>query len=91
MHYNDIVPHCPQTTFGFNHIGDEVWFNKSSNTDITYVICKNEAGKKEDLSCSSSIFFNGVDEHLHYMGKFYKDQCIHPTQSIEEGLFLKSE
>lgn len=78
VHYNDIVPHLPQSTFGFTHIGDEVWFNKNSNTDVTYVICENHPGVKEDMGCSSSIFFNGVEEHLHYMGKAMHEMCIHP-------------
>ncbi|TNV76611.1 hypothetical protein FGO68_gene5194 [Halteria grandinella] len=67
-HYND-----------FNHIGDEVWYNVASDTDTTYVICKNGPGKQEDLTCSSSIFSTGVDAHLHYMGKALHDMCTHVT------------
>ncbi len=28
VHYNDIVPHLPPTEMGFNHAGDEVFYNQ---------------------------------------------------------------
>lgn len=27
VHYNDIVPHLPITEMGFNHAGDEIFYN----------------------------------------------------------------
>ena len=68
-HYNDVVPHLPPTEFDFNHVGDEVWYNVDSDTDLTYKVCLNSPGRQEDLTCSNSILATGIDAHLNYMGR----------------------
>jgi predicted lipase len=76
-HYNDVVPHLPPTVLGFNHFGDEIWY-KNAGTDLTYTTCKNQAGKQEDLSCSSSIYATGIEAHLIYLGKSFTGICKQP-------------
>jgi len=39
-HNNDVVPHLPPTPFGFNHAGDEVWY-QNPGTDLSYTLCDN--------------------------------------------------
>ena len=73
-HYNDVVPHLPPTAFGFNHIGDEIWY-QNPGTDLSYKTCKNVAGKQEDLTCSSSIYATGIEAHLIYIGKSITGIC----------------
>ena len=73
-HYNDVVPHLPPTGFGFNHAGDEVWY-QNSGTDLTFKLCNNEKGLPENLTCSDSILATGVEAHLVYIGKKIGSLC----------------
>ena len=68
-HFNDIVPHLPPTVFGFNHMGDEVWYSKTG-ADLSYIECHNHVGgRSEDLKCSDSIVASGIEAHLMYLGQ----------------------
>lgn len=85
-HYNDVVPHVPPTAFGFNHIGDETWYF-NAGTDLSYRVCKNQAGKPESSACSNSIVPDGIAAHLVYVGHQINGLCT--KRSADEFTFLE--
>ncbi len=64
VHTNDIVPHVPITIMGFNHGGNEVWYN----TETTYVQCANQAGKPENKGCADTRSDVDPASHKIYLG-----------------------
>ena len=74
-HYNDMVPHLPITSMGFNHAGNEVWYNNAGD-DLSYKQCANSAGKPENNACADSIIVTGIDAHLHYLGHPISGMCL---------------
>jgi len=82
-----VVPHLPPTEFGFNHIGDEIWyFNEVP--DNQYKTCINGAGKPEDPSCADSIIATGTSAHLQYLGKFIGSMCAPGAQDEIDPQFI---
>ena len=67
-HYNDVVPHLPALSQGFNHAGDEVWYY-NAGADLSYKICGNAKGLPESQSCSDSVWVTGTDAHSIYVGQ----------------------
>ncbi len=47
VHLNDIVPHLPMIAMGFNHAGDEIWYNQANNAEA-YIICQNKPSQPEN-------------------------------------------
>ena len=50
-HYDDPVPHLPLDIQGFNHGGNEVWYNKDAY-ELEYIECENQAWSLESHKCS---------------------------------------
>lgn len=67
VHLNDCVPHVPVTAMGFNHAGEEIWYNDSSNVNGSK-ICTNSVGKAENPTCSDTQLLYSAAAHKIYMG-----------------------
>ena len=76
-HLNDLVPHSPSIEEGFNHAGDEVWYNDAENPS-GYKICRNHAGVEESWDCSNSYYVYDWAAHMEYLGLNIKGQCTIP-------------
>ena len=74
VHTNDIVPHLPFIAMGFNHAGEEVWYDNDSNVS-EYVVCKNQPGSPENESCSDTYYVYDPSAHIVYLGMSVVDQC----------------
>ena len=64
-HYNDIVPHLPLESLGYNHIPQEVWYNKDNTK---YKICNDYY--IEDDECSNSCYplnCDSISDHKYYL------------------------
>mmetsp|Transcript_12524 Transcript_12524/g.22113 ORF Transcript_12524/g.22113 Transcript_12524/m.22113 type:complete len:345 (-) Transcript_12524:63-1097(-) len=62
VHYRDVVPHVPPKSFGFHHIGAEVWYSSDASS---FVQCN---GSGEDPTCSDSLSFpDSISDHLSYL------------------------
>jgi len=70
VNQNDIVPHLPFTSMGFEHTTRESWF---PNDFVHFKECSPDNG--EDPSCSASVsqWAESIDDHLDYLG-FYLSQ-----------------
>jgi len=66
---------------GFNHGGDEVWYNDSEDKN-TYKICRNQAGIEESWDCSNSYYiFYDWAAHQEYLGINVVHSCRIPGNS----------
>lgn len=74
VHLNDCVPHLPMTAMGFNHAGEEVWYNDSNNVS-SFKICTNFVGKAENPTCSDTQLIDSATAHGVYMGIKVTGQC----------------
>ena len=64
-HYNDIVPHLPLESLGYNHIPQEVWYNEDNTK---YKICNDYY--IEDDECSNSCYplnCDSISDHKYYL------------------------
>lgn len=65
-HYQDIVPHLPQYRLNYQHIPNEIWYNKNNTY---YKIC-NDSNLEEDEECSNSCYplsCTSISDHLNYL------------------------
>lgn len=74
-HFNDSVPHVPPYDLGYSHVGDEVWYYSIIYSNLSYKVCYNSAGKKEDFSCSGSYLDTGIAAHLNYLNHQVNGMC----------------
>jgi hypothetical protein len=51
-HYDDIVPHIPMSSMGFNHAGNEDWYY-NEGADLSWTECENFISSGENASCSN--------------------------------------
>ncbi|CAD8108992.1 unnamed protein product [Paramecium sonneborni] len=58
----DIGPHLPLAKYDFEHVNTEIWYKDG----INYVIC--EEVKGEDPTCSASVQYPNLNDHLTYLG-----------------------
>jgi len=63
----DIVPHYPFIWEGFSHTAREVWFP----VDYTHFRICDQSG--EDPSCSDSLVYYSIWDHLLYLGYNHRD------------------
>jgi hypothetical protein len=77
-HYDDPVPHFPTLSRWFSHAGHEVWYT-NPGADITFRICDNEQGKRENQNCAGSIqvvfTITKIETHKTYVGKRISNLC----------------
>ena len=71
VHTNDLVPHVPMISLGFNHAGTEVWYD----TETTYKTCSNKAGSSENRGCSDKLTIVVPSAHKMYLGVKVTKQC----------------
>ncbi len=65
-HYYDMVPHVPEEFLGYQHIANEIWYNKDNSE---YKICK-DSNNTEDDNCSNScapLHCTSTSDHLYYL------------------------
>lgn len=62
VHYADIVPHIPPSSFGFSHQGNEIWYDKAMST---YKSCAPEAN-----TCSNSLPATSLNTGDHSMDTY---------------------
>ena len=61
-HWRDPVPHLPPESFGFTHIGTEVFYTEDNKK---HTVCD---GSGEDKHCSDQFTFDTwVNDHNTYM------------------------
>ena len=66
VHWNDPVPHLAPASFGFHHVGREIWWTEKSMPGEA-IVCD---GQGEDPNCSASIVTAMVfTDHWYYLGK----------------------
>jgi len=75
VHTNDIVPHLPMTSMGFNHAGYEVWYD-SDDDRTAFKVCPYTVGQPEDESCSDSYWVYDPTAHQDYLGVDVTGQCF---------------
>lgn len=74
----DIVPHLPPHSFGFQHIGVEVWFaSKTSGQKCNWqTMCALCAEHGEDKKCSNSLVpFTNIPDHMEYLATPLTSMC----------------
>ncbi|KAJ3127728.1 hypothetical protein HK100_009570 [Physocladia obscura] len=65
VNYNDIVPHFPLESWGFNHHTQEQWVDSASNL----VYCNDVSNGGEDTNCANTVVpFVSITAHLDYFG-----------------------
>eukprot|EP01129_Flabellula_baltica_P004990 TRINITY_DN1779_c0_g1_i3.p1 TRINITY_DN1779_c0_g1~~TRINITY_DN1779_c0_g1_i3.p1 ORF type:complete len:293 (+),score=36.72 TRINITY_DN1779_c0_g1_i3:229-1107(+) len=71
VNQRDIVPHVPQTIWGYSHVPTEYWY---SNGTEYYTVCN---GSGEDKYCSAGLYIaTSIKDHLTYLG--YDERDGHP-------------
>jgi hypothetical protein len=82
VHTNDLVPHVPMISLGFNHAGTEVWYD----TERAYKTCTNKAGSAENRGCSDTLTIVVPSAHKVYLGVKVTKQCDQssPTMAAQE-------
>ena len=83
VHLNDCVPHLPLTAMGFNHAGEEIWYNDANN-DGAYKICQNFIGKPENNQCSDTQIIDGAAAHIVYVGVPITKSCTQVAMINDE-------
>ena len=65
-HYQDIVPHLPMESLGYQHVTTEIYYNKHSSK---YTVCDDSADGEDDSCSNSCAPFNGdsIDDHMEYL------------------------
>jgi hypothetical protein len=61
-HWRDPVPHLPPESFGFRHIGSEVFYTEDNSK---HTVCD---GSGEDKKCSDQFYVDSnFEDHNHYL------------------------
>ena len=91
-HYKDLVPHIPPENQGYQHAGNEVWYNSSTYQNLTYLECENGVGLGENQNCSETYPLTvSIDDHLEYLGLKISSMCDEyelPNQPLTEDISL---
>jgi hypothetical protein len=84
VHMKDPVPHLPMTEMGFNHAGNEAFYNDIHDIQA-YEICKSEAGQPENPNCADIYYSYDPNDHQFYLGIDISGQC-HNSEQLQSFL-----
>jgi predicted lipase len=74
VHKADPVPHLPLTGMGFNHAGNEAFYNDDSHP-LSYQLCKSQQGHPENENCADIYYVYTINDHLNYLGFAINNEC----------------
>lgn len=86
IHKADPVPHLPITAMGFNHAGNEAFYNDDTQP-LSYQLCKSQQGQPENENCADIYYVYTFSDHLMYLGLAINDLCT-PSTTIPSTTFL---
>ncbi|KAJ3327929.1 hypothetical protein HDU76_010874 [Blyttiomyces sp. JEL0837] len=62
---NDIVPHLPMYSMGFNHHKGELWFHPNATGPIQLVTCDDDSNDGEDTNCANTLQPPNLSTSIH--------------------------
>eukprot|EP01116_Phalansterium_solitarium_P003896 TRINITY_DN14731_c1_g1_i1.p1 TRINITY_DN14731_c1_g1~~TRINITY_DN14731_c1_g1_i1.p1 ORF type:complete len:318 (-),score=91.12 TRINITY_DN14731_c1_g1_i1:369-1262(-) len=85
---DDIVPHLPFQSMGFQHVPYEVWYPQDMTATSSYTICD---ASGEDPNCSDSLAPDyEIPPHLTYFGYYCLTPCGGPGEKPVAKVLVKT-